>query len=273
MKKQEHLFEAIGQVDDRLVEEAADARRTATPWKKWAALAACLALVIGLGASSLTLLFRGCSSADTSAPAQNATASESTDGAAGAPEADGAETAEDSAETAEDTAAAADAAENGQYEEAGTLPELGPLTAGMEGLTASRAVTITAEDGVLVLRDVYRVTADTALETTLRYPAPTGVLYTVAVDGEEQSVSETEPYIPLTLEPGREAAEVTVTVTLPTGGGIAGFVLPTTGGSLDLTEQTANVDLSGWDGTVLEDDFGSGTVALEPPETYRLALQ
>ena len=45
MKKQEHLFEAIGQVDDRLVEEAADARRMATPWKKWVAMAASLVML------------------------------------------------------------------------------------------------------------------------------------------------------------------------------------------------------------------------------------
>ncbi len=58
----ERLFEALGLVDDRLVEEAADARRVATPWRRWAALAACLVLVIGVGSVSFGLLFRGCGS-------------------------------------------------------------------------------------------------------------------------------------------------------------------------------------------------------------------
>ena len=58
--KREHLFEAIGLVDDRLVEEAADARRTAVPWKKWLVTAACLAAVIGLGSISAGTLLRGC---------------------------------------------------------------------------------------------------------------------------------------------------------------------------------------------------------------------
>ena len=58
--REERLFEAIGLVDDDLVEEAADARRTAVPWRHVTALAACLVLVLGIG--SFILNFRGCSS-------------------------------------------------------------------------------------------------------------------------------------------------------------------------------------------------------------------
>lgn len=44
----ERLFRALGRVDPALVEEALSVRRR-MPWKRWAAMAACLALVMGLG--------------------------------------------------------------------------------------------------------------------------------------------------------------------------------------------------------------------------------
>lgn len=46
----ERLFRALGLVDPALVEEALEERRRRTvPWRRWAALAACFALVAGLG--------------------------------------------------------------------------------------------------------------------------------------------------------------------------------------------------------------------------------
>lgn len=45
----ERLFRALGLVDPALVEEALETRRRAVPWRRWGALAACLALVIGFG--------------------------------------------------------------------------------------------------------------------------------------------------------------------------------------------------------------------------------
>ncbi len=62
--KSEHLFEAVGLVDDRLVEEAADARRTAAPWGRWLATAACVLLVLGLGGAAFGTMLRGCGSQD-----------------------------------------------------------------------------------------------------------------------------------------------------------------------------------------------------------------
>jgi len=57
----ERLFRALGLVDPALVEEAMETRRS--HWRRWAALAACFALVIGLGFSWLvTGGFRGCGS-------------------------------------------------------------------------------------------------------------------------------------------------------------------------------------------------------------------
>ncbi len=57
-----HLFEAIGLVDDRLVEEAADARRTAAPWGKWLAAAACAVLLVSVGTVGAGTILRGCGS-------------------------------------------------------------------------------------------------------------------------------------------------------------------------------------------------------------------
>lgn len=45
----ERLFRVLGLVDPALVEEALEARRRTAPWRRWAALAACLTLVAGLG--------------------------------------------------------------------------------------------------------------------------------------------------------------------------------------------------------------------------------
>lgn len=88
-----HLFEAIGLVDDRLVEEAADARRSAAPWGKWLATAACAVLLISVGTVGAGTILRGCGSgmvkseaaSDSAAPAA-AEASEEVAPAAAAPE-------------------------------------------------------------------------------------------------------------------------------------------------------------------------------------------
>lgn len=45
----ERLFRALGLVDPALVEEALETRRRAAPWKRWGAMAACLAVALGLG--------------------------------------------------------------------------------------------------------------------------------------------------------------------------------------------------------------------------------
>ena len=45
----ERLFRALGLVDPVLVEEALETRRREVPWKRWGAMAACLAVVLGFG--------------------------------------------------------------------------------------------------------------------------------------------------------------------------------------------------------------------------------
>jgi hypothetical protein len=59
--KHEKLMEAIGQVDDRLIQEAEEVTTlsTAPNWRRWGALAASLAVVVGLGVFALHTLPQG----------------------------------------------------------------------------------------------------------------------------------------------------------------------------------------------------------------------
>ena len=176
--KQEHLFEAIGLVDDRLVEEAADARRTATPWKKWAALAACLVLVIGIGSLSMSVLFRGCGAdmATTEGIVEN-TAADST---ATAPESAGTEesvtmTEETTAETEETAESTAEDSAGGQMESAGVIRAMSCDDG--TGLTAHRRIQIGPEppqqtQTALVVEDYYVENSGQPRTVTFRYPLP-----------------------------------------------------------------------------------------------------
>lgn len=77
-EQQEKLFRAIGYVGDDLIQRAdapAETRRSSAPWIKWAALAACCALVIGLAARLPLLQMKSASQAPEAAAMQ---ASEST---------------------------------------------------------------------------------------------------------------------------------------------------------------------------------------------------
>lgn len=285
MKKREHLFEAIGLVDDRLVEEAADARRTATPWKKWAALAACLVLVIGLSASSLMVLFRGCGSSDSTAMADNTTTSETSD-AATAPEEGGTES--ETGETTEDTATTDDSSTGSAGMDNGDLAEapqaIGPLTADADGLTAKRAVTVWADEHLetgetmLVILDSYTLTATEDMDTVLHYGTNADATYTVTVNQAEQTVTENagELSFPLPLAAGEEVT-VAITVVIPAGpDGVAGFMLSTDGTNVAVTEQGAALDLvHRTDTEILINDFGEsdGAVELEPSRTYQLELR
>lgn len=226
-KRCEHLFEAIGLVDDRLVEEAADARRTATPWRRWLPLAACLVLVVGLGFSSLTVLFRGCSSSDTAASVDMAadtadTAGSDTTGSTGQSStttdaADGGETggtadAGDSSASPGETPTDGAAESAPQETEAAAAGYVLPLTADADGLTAERTVTLSLADpdGVRVT-DTYRVTnAGEARTVVFRYPellAPEAPPAAVLVDGAAVSTSQSNGDWAAWLEESGEAAE------------------------------------------------------------------
>lgn len=88
--KAERLFRVLGLIDPALAEEAleAPARRRESPWKRWGALAACLALVCGLGFGWLvTGGFQGhgssMSGGDAGAPAESGSASGNHEGVTG----------------------------------------------------------------------------------------------------------------------------------------------------------------------------------------------
>lgn len=87
--KRLHLFEAVGLVDDHLVEEAADAKRSVSPWGRWMAAAACIALALSLGTAAAGTLLRGCGvskSAQTEAAVENSAPASSESAPGGADE-------------------------------------------------------------------------------------------------------------------------------------------------------------------------------------------
>ena len=272
--KQEHLFEAIGLVDDRLVEEAADARRMATPWKKWAALAACLVLVIGIGSVSMSVLFRGCGAmtADSTATTEDIQngASEST---ATAPE----ETTE-TTETTENTDAATEetteetaegSGMTGSSEAEGTATAVLSCDSGA-GLTADRRIQWTLDDAhTALVEDRYTVTNSGAAQTVMfQYPdlrvPDTELGATVEGATGEYSLEDGMLVIQVDL-PAESTVEITVTYTLASEDGT--FRVSTASDGLELTSQSAALVLPG-DMTLAESnvDFqaSGSTVTLDP---------
>lgn len=161
--KRETLFEAIGLADDELLEQS-EASPPSTHWARWAAAAACLCLLVGLGFAARSLLFSGSTTASGS------------DGASGGacPEAAG-------------DAAPGDAAPFMSY--AGPIL---PLTAEAEGIAANRELILDFSpfapvvktgaagetesyvsfrtDALVCDRYTLTNTGDTDLTTALRYP-------------------------------------------------------------------------------------------------------
>ena len=220
--KRLHLFEAVGLVDDRLVEEAADAKRAASPWGKWLAAAACVALAVSLGTATAGTLLRGCGNksadmADMSAAPADAPSAETAPDEAGEYEVATEDTTEPQA-PAEPSAPAAPPAAPAPEPSAGTesaepapappgfdgaLSEeeaMGGLQQGIFGLrTAAEGVTITALDagedsaeGTRVRWVRYRVESRSGAGRTeiLRFTLDTGEAgmeertLTIQIDGE-----------------------------------------------------------------------------------------
>lgn len=168
--KQEHLFEAIGLVDDHLVEEAADARRTASPWKKWMATAACLVAVIGIGSLAAGTMLRGCG-AKSEAPESTAGMNMTSDSAAAEPQEDA---AADMDAPAESESGNTNDGAGGPFFSHYADPVL-PLTAsGGESLEVQRQVTfdVEADAAYAGITDSYQIENQTAQDqtVTLYYP-------------------------------------------------------------------------------------------------------
>ena len=237
MKREEKLFEAIGQVDDRLVEEAADARRTVSPWRRWVPLAASVVLVVGLGAGSMSVMMRGCASSDTSSAVTDTATSTDTAadqesqsntfaGADGSDDAGTDTTTDTTTDSAVDDGADGaagglpedglpsyeESAEESYEESAESVPVLLPLTADADGLTAER--TVTASAGAVT--DVYRITnTGGGTAVTFRYPAAADAALTA--EGADEIAAEAGTWAPY---PDGDVVDVTwhaVTVELAAG--------------------------------------------------------
>lgn len=150
MKEQtEKIFRAIGDVGDDLVERAdRPVRKHAQVWVKWAALAACCALVIGAAAFVVPMFHAGSSAPETaSAPTADTAALE-----APAEEEMTLEAAEAPAEAMPETSPAEPAEQKTR-----TLPGADCFTVVPESVTRTSAdFTLTnEEDAVLALRSEY----------------------------------------------------------------------------------------------------------------------
>lgn len=150
MKEQtEKIFRAIGDVGDDLVERAdRPVRKHAQVWVKWAALAACCALVIGAAAFIVPMFHAGSSAPETaSAPTADTAALE-----APAEEEMTLEAAEAPAEAMPETSPAEPAEQKTR-----TLPGADCFTVVPESVTRTSAdFTLTnEEDAVLALRSEY----------------------------------------------------------------------------------------------------------------------
>lgn len=149
MKEQsEKLFRAIGDVGDDLIARAdAPVRKAPRVWVKWAALAACCALVIGAAAFVVPMFRSGSSGLSKAAPPAEAVTME-----APTEEEMTLETAEAPAEAMPEAAPAEPAEQKTR-----TLPGTDCFAAVPESVTRTSAdVTLTNEDGaVLALRSEY----------------------------------------------------------------------------------------------------------------------
>ena len=150
MKEQsEKLFRAIGDVGDDLIAQAdAPVKKAPRVWVKWAALAACCALVIGAAAFVVPMFHAGSSAPETaSAPPAEAVTME-----APAEEEMTLETAEAPAEAMPETSPAEPAEQKTR-----TLPGADCFTVVPESVTRTSAdFTLTnEEDAVLALRSEY----------------------------------------------------------------------------------------------------------------------
>ena len=150
MKEQsEKLFRAIGDVGDDLIAQAdAPVKKAPRVWVKWAALAACCALVIGAAAFVVPMFHAGSSAPETaSAPTADTAALE-----APAEEEMTLEAAESPAEAMPETSPAEPAEQKTR-----TLPGADCFTVVPESVTRTSAdFTLTnEEDAVLALRSEY----------------------------------------------------------------------------------------------------------------------
>lgn len=282
--KRLHLFEAVGLVDDRLIEEAADAKRTASPWGKWLAAAACVALALSLGTATAGTLLRGCGnkSADMTDMAAAPADSPSEEAAPGEREEYGlmgGDTAGPEAPAAEPAAPAPEPAagpEPTEPAEAPAAPGDSLVVEGeMEGLrmgifslnTAAEGVTITAldagedsEEGVKASRARYRVESQSGADRTetLHFMLDTGEeglegrTLTIQIDGEAVPFEVYEETVCPTADgaiPEQEGRHFLIEFTafIPAQGGITVEITDSGPASRRVEAEDSMVEINGLD--------------------------
>ena len=223
MSGAEKLFDAITEVREDLIDEALDyrfVRKKAIHWQRYAALAACLALVVCIGYLAANLRMGG----------MNAAGNDGSNGTAAGDAADAGDStgaAPEDGNTADGAMPPPNDAGGGTGEAApahgSTVPALS-LAEEDSGVTAVRTLALTFyQDGTAIATDYYTLTnsGEAAVTVTLCYEG-TG-LRACLLDGEEISSGTA-----LTLESG-ETAEVALdsavtpednTLTLATPGNL-----------------------------------------------------
>ena len=65
---EQQLLRAVGDAKPEYLAQSEETKKAAQPWKRWAALAACACLIVGLGAAAFAFVTRGASSTPEASP-------------------------------------------------------------------------------------------------------------------------------------------------------------------------------------------------------------
>ena len=79
---EQQLLRAVGDAKPEYLAQSEETKKAAQPWKRWAALAACACLIVGLGAAAFAFVTRGASSTPEASPGSAVSGNSAADGAA-----------------------------------------------------------------------------------------------------------------------------------------------------------------------------------------------
>ena len=82
---EQQLLRAVGDAKPEYLAQSEENKKAAQPWKRWAALAACACLIVGLGAAAFAFVTRGASSTPEASPGSAVSGNSAADGAAADP--------------------------------------------------------------------------------------------------------------------------------------------------------------------------------------------
>ena len=84
---EQQLLRAVGDAKPEYLAQSEETKKTAQPWKRWTALAACACLIVGLGAAAFAFVTRGASSTPEASPGSAVSGNSAADGASADPSA------------------------------------------------------------------------------------------------------------------------------------------------------------------------------------------